>query len=160
MPAEFGELRQQRLDFLQADAVLVIRLAVAAKFIGAQAAHTGGMPLLEDRGCELGAADRHAAQPLWLAHQRIEHRRIVAAIGGRLHQHAALEAEPVEQRQVRGERCVVRRIAARLRIRKPRRRTEDVAMAVAGALQKRAAHFGTMWASLAASPMCSYSVLM
>ena len=49
MPAEIGELRQQRLDFLQAHAVLVIGLAVAAEFVGAQPAHAGGVPLLERR---------------------------------------------------------------------------------------------------------------
>ena len=155
MPAEIGEQRQERLDLLQADAVLVIGLAVAAEFVGAQAAHAGGVPLLQCCRGQLGAADRHAAQALGFARERIEHRAIVAAIGARLHQHAAIEAEAVEQGEIGFERRVVRRVAARLRIGKPRGRAEDVAVAVAGAVWQGPAHFGTMPASLAASLMCS-----
>src|SRR6185312_5125606 len=157
---ELGHRRIERLDVRKPHAILIIRLAVAAEFVGAQAAHAGFMPLGHDFACQLRAADRNAAQSLRLTRERVERGAVVAAIGAGLHDNAALAAEPVEQSEIGLERRVFGRVAARLRVGKPRRRPEDVTMAVAGVRRQRDAHCGLMPASFAAACMFSASFLM
>ena len=89
MPAELGHGAVERLDVGEPNTVAVIGPAVAAEFIGAQAAHARRVPFLQGIAGELCAADRHAAQALRRARQRVEHGPVVAAIGAGLHQHAA-----------------------------------------------------------------------
>src|SRR5262249_39621257 len=64
-------------------------------------------------------------------------------------------SETIEQREIGFERCVVQRVAERLRIGKARSRAKYVAVAVARGLRQRAAHCGVIPASFAASRIFS-----
>ena len=82
---------------LERHAAAIVQLPVAEEMIEAQAAHAERMPAAQFGRRRVGIRDRDAAQPLRLALQRIEHRGIVAPVRAALHQHAAVEAERVEQ---------------------------------------------------------------
>src|SRR5690242_7663059 len=160
MPAEVGHDRQKWLYVKKPHAILVIRLPVPSKFVRTQSAHTRGMPFLELGRIKLGAAHGDTAQAVRLPPESVQHRAIIAAVGARLHQHASLEAETIKQREVSFERGVFGGVAARFRVRKPRRRTKDVTMTVAGAPRQGGLHRGLMPASLAASFICAKSLRM
>src|SRR6185312_16180878 len=160
VPAEFGHRWIERLDVREAHTVLVVWPAVAAEFVGAQTAHAGFVPGVQRFARQFRAADRDAAQALRLPHQRVERGAVVAAVGAGLHDDAALASEPVEQREIGFKWCVFGRVAARLLIGKPRRRPEDVTMAVAGVRRQCEAHCGLRPASFAAAFMFAASVAM
>jgi hypothetical protein len=135
VPAKVCHCGQQRLDLFERHAILVIRFPVATELIGAQTAHTGHVPLLECHDGQFGAAHGDAPQPRRRAGQRIQHGAIVTAIRAWLYKNTAVEAEAVEQREIRFEWRIVRRVAARLGIGKARGRTKYVAMTVTRTLR-------------------------
>jgi hypothetical protein len=98
VPAEFGHDRRQRLGRVERHAAAVVQRAVAEEMVEAQSAHPGRMPAPQLCRRRLGIGHRDAAQPVGMARERIEHRRVVAPMGAALHQHAARKADRVEHR--------------------------------------------------------------
>ena len=100
VPAELLHHGCERPRRVERNATAVVQLSVAEEMIEAKPAHAERVPaalLGRRRG---GIRDRDAAQAFRLAVQRIEHRRIIAAVRGALHQRTAVEAERGEQPQV------------------------------------------------------------
>ena len=100
-------------------------------------AHAEFIPPPQRFGRDRFVGHRDAAQAIGLARQRIQHRRIVAAMRAALHQHAAIETDRVEHRQIFCQRRVRRRVAAVIGVREPRRRPEHMRMGIAGVRRRR-----------------------
>ena len=139
VPSQLGHRRRKRLRGGERHAAAVMQLPVAEEMIEAQAAHAEIIPPPQRfrRDCFIGHRD--AAQTIRLARQRIQHRRIVVAMRATLHQHAAIEADRVEHREIFCQRRIRRRIAAVIGVRKPRRRPEYMRVRIAGVRRRR--HF-------------------
>ena len=88
-------------------------------------------PLELGVGHVLVDVDDAAAFGAHLAH-RIEHARVVAAVGARLHEHEALEPEAARQREIVLERRERRRIAQVAAVRIARGRAEHMEVAITG----------------------------
>jgi hypothetical protein len=137
VPAEILHHGAELVGILQRHAALVMQLAVAEEMIEAQRADAEHIPFAQVRDRHGLVGDRDTAQPLRMPAQRIEHRGIVAAVGAALHQPAADKAQRVEHVQVFLQRRVRWRVAPRLRVGKPRARTEHMGMGVAGLRRRR-----------------------
>ena len=114
-----------------------MQLPVAKEMIEAQAADADRVPLAQIVRRNIGVGHRDAAQAVLVALQRIEHRRIVAAMRAALHQHTARKTERVEHAEVFFQRRIRRRVAAIVRIGKTIRRAEHMRMGVAGVRRQR-----------------------
>ena len=110
-----------------------MQLPVAKEMIEAQAAYTNRVPRPQFVRRDIRVGHRDAAQAFRLTLQRIEHRRIVAAMRTALHQHAARKADGVEHAEILFQRRIRRRVAAIVRVGKAIRRTEHMRMGIAGA---------------------------
>ena len=136
VPAEVLHDRRELLRVLERHAAAVVQLPAAEEMIEAQRADAELVPAaqLGDRHRLVG--DRHAAQPLRVPRQRVEHRRIVAAVRAALHQPAAREAQRIEHVQILLQRRVGRRVAAVGPVGKPGGRPEHMGVGVAGARRR------------------------
>ena len=139
MPSELGHHRRQRLRGGERHAAAIMQLPVAEEMIEAQRAHAEIIPAPQGFGRDRFIGHRDAAQTIRLARQRIQHRRIVAAMRAALHQHAAIETDRVEHAEIFCQRRIRRRVAAIVGVRKPRRRPEHMRVGIAGIRRRR--HF-------------------
>ena len=141
MPAELGAARVEPLDarphrFREARLGRLHRRDIDAHAAHAELVHVGEQRV---RRILVDVHDAAAARDPDLAH-RVEHAGIVAAIGARLHEHEALDAEVLRERQIVGERRERRRVAQLLvhaAVRIALRRSEHMEMRVAG-IRRRA----------------------
>ena len=137
MPAELGAARVEPLDarphrFGEARLGRLHRRDIDAHAAHAERVHLGEQRV---RRVLVDVDDAAAARDADLAH-RVEHAGIVAAIGARLHEHEALDAEMLRERQIVGQRRERRRVAQRLvhaAVRIALRRSEHMEMRVARA---------------------------
>jgi hypothetical protein len=90
--------------------------AVAKEMIEAQAANADRMPAPKLRRRDLGIRHRDVPQPIRVALERVEHGGIIVPMRACLHQHAAVETEPIEHAEIFLKRRIGRRIAALRRI--------------------------------------------
>ena len=133
MPAEFGHDGCQVSAAAKRHAAAIMQLPIAKEVIEAQAADANRVPRPQFVRRNIRVSYRDAAQAFRLAPQRIEHRRIVAAMRTALHQHAARKADGVEHAEIFFQRRIRRRVAAIVRVRKAIRGTEHMRMGIAGA---------------------------
>ena len=109
MPAARPEARRQRQKIVEAHAARGDRLAVLAQQVDAHALEARLAQLVEPALAHLGLQQRHAAQPVAMALQRVERDLVVAAGRQRMDDHAARDAQPVPQRQQRLDRRLLQR---------------------------------------------------
>jgi hypothetical protein len=132
VPAEFRRHRREGFRRVERHAAAVMQRAAAEEMVEAQPAHAARMPAPQLRRRRVGLGHGDAAQPVGMARQGVEHRRIVAPMGATLHQDAAGKAHRVEHPQIFFQRRIGRRVAAVVGIGKSRRRAEYMGMSVAG----------------------------
>ena len=132
MPAELGHDGRKSRSFAKGNAAAIMQLSTAKEVIEAQAADAKRMPRPQLARRHFGIGHRNAAQAFRLTLQRIQHRRIVAAMRTALHQHAARKTDGVEHAEILFQRRIGRRIAAIVRVRKAIRRAEHMRVGITG----------------------------
>jgi hypothetical protein len=137
VPSQLRHDRGERLRGGEWHATAIVQLPVAEEMIEAQGAHAEIIPSPQRFGRDRFIGHRDAAQTIRLARQRVQHRRIVAAMRTALHQHAAIEPDRVEHAEIFFQRRVRRRVAAISRIGKPRRRPEHMRVRIASLRRRR-----------------------
>ena len=132
VPAQVLHHRRKLLRTLKRHAAAVVQLPAAEEMIEAQRADTERVPAAKLRDRHGLVGHRHPAQPLGMPRQRVEHRRIVAAMRAALHQPAISEAQRIEHVEILRKRRVGRGVAAVGTVRKPVRRPEHMGVGVPG----------------------------
>jgi hypothetical protein len=137
MPSELGHHRRERLRRGERHAAAIMQLPVAEEMIETERANAEIIPPPQRFSGDRVISHRDAAQTVGLMRQRIQHRRIVAAMRATLHQHAACKTDRVEHRQIFCQRRIGGRVAAIVGVRKPRRRSEHMGVGIAGIRRRR-----------------------